>query len=173
MTAKEILRVNHIPSPFFKTEPLTLVSKSDNAKSDFFAGIGYNFTSTDKANAEINLRLPVIEAGYWVFSCDLAAGTSSNYAARLVAENFSKEYAKSEGVGDGSYNAVTLRFQYDAVRRVMLQIRTNDFVNLRNGLQLELAPTYDAAVSGGGGFASSPGTPCRDRNGIRRAGGAR
>ena len=39
--------------------------------------------------------------------------------------------------------------------------------------QLELASTYDAAVSGGGGVASSPGTPFRDRNGIRRAGGAR
>ena len=38
--------------------------------------------------------------------------------------------------------------------------------------QLELASTYDAAVAGGG-FGSSPGTPCRDRNGIRRAGGAR
>ena len=37
---------------------------------------------------------------------------------------------------------------------------------------IELASTYDAAVSGGG-FGSSPGTPCRDRNGIRRAGGAR
>ena len=38
--------------------------------------------------------------------------------------------------------------------------------------QLELASTYDAAVSGGGS-GSSPGTPCRDRNGIRRAGDAR
>ena len=38
--------------------------------------------------------------------------------------------------------------------------------------QLELASTFDAAVSGGGS-GSSPGTPCRDRNGIRRAGGAR
>lgn len=152
MTTKEILRVNHIPSPFFKTEPLTRGSKTDNANIEFFAGTGYNFTSTDKANAQINLLLPVIEAGDWVFSCDLAAGTSSNYAARLVADDFSKEYAKSEGVGDGSYHAVTLRFKYDAVRRAMLQIHTNNFVNLRNGLQLELASTYDAAVSGGGGL---------------------
>ena len=70
MTTKEILRVNHIPSPFFKTEPLKSASKSDNAKSDFFAGTGYNFTSTDKANAEINLLLPVMFSGsiplfYW------------------------------------------------------------------------------------------------------------
>lgn len=150
MTTKEILRVNHIPSPFFKTEPLPIASKSHNAKIEFFAGIGYNFTSTDKDVAQINLLLPVIEAGDWVFSCDLASGTSSNYAARLLADDFSKEYAKSEGVGDYSYHAVTLRFKYDAVKRAMLQIRLNDFVNLRNGLQLELASTYDAAVSGGG-----------------------
>ena len=39
-------------------------------------------------------------------------------------------------------------------------------------IQLELASTYDAAVSGGGS-GSSPGTPCRNCNGIRRAGGAR
>lgn len=39
-------------------------------------------------------------------------------------------------------------------------------------IQLELASTYDAAVSGGG-FASSPGTPCRDHNERRRAGDAR
>ena len=38
-------------------------------------------------------------------------------------------------------------------------------------IQLELASTYDAAVSGGSG--SSPGTPCRDHSGSRRAGGAR
>ena len=38
--------------------------------------------------------------------------------------------------------------------------------------QLELASTYDAAVSGGGS-SSSPGTPCRDHSGSRRAGGAR
>ena len=150
MTTKEILRVNHIPSPFFKTEPLKMASKSDNAQIEFFAGIGYNFTSTDKATTQINLLLPIIEAGDWVFSCDLAAAASSNYAARLVADDFSKEYAKSEGVGDSSYHAVTLHFRYDAARRAMLQIRTNDFVNLRNGLQLELASTYDAAVSGGG-----------------------
>lgn len=171
MTAKEILRVNHIPSPFFKTEPLTRGSKTDNAKIDFFAGIGYNFMSTDKANAQINLLLPFIEAGDWVFSCDLAAGTSSNYAVHLVADDFSKEYGKSEGVGDSSYHAVTLRFKYDAVKRAMLQIRTTSFVNLRNGLQLELASTYDAAVSGGGS-GSSPGTPCPGSE-PRRAGGAR
>ena len=146
----ETYRVNHIPSPFFRTEPLKMASKSDNAQSEFFAGIGYNFMSTDKAVAQTNLLLPVIEAGDWVFSCDLAAGTSSNYGARLLSDDFSKEYAKSEGVGDGSYHAVTLRFKYDAVKRAMLQIRTTSFVNLRNGLQLELASTYDAAVSGGG-----------------------
>ena len=39
-------------------------------------------------------------------------------------------------------------------------------------IQLELASTFDAAVDGGG-FASSAGRPCRDRNGIRRAGDAR
>lgn len=39
--------------------------------------------------------------------------------------------------------------------------------------QLELASTYDAAVAGGGVFASSPGTPCRDHSGSRRAGDAR
>ena len=167
----ETYRVNHIPSPFFKTEPLTIASKAHNAQAEFLAGIGYNFTSTDKANAEINLLLPYIEAGDWVFSCDLAAGTSSNYAARLLADDFSKEYAKSEGVGDGSCHAVTLRFKYDAVKRAMLQIRTNNLVNLRNGLQLELASTFDAAVSGGGS-GSSPGTPCRGSESYR-AGDAR
>lgn len=172
MTAKEILRVNHIPSPFFKTEPLKRASKTDNAKIEFYAGIGYNLTSTNKANAQINLLLPVIDAGDWVFSCDLASGVSKNFVVKLVSDDFSVEYAKHEGVGDGSYHAVTLHFRYNAKRRAMLQIQMTGFVNLRNGLQLELASTYDAAVSGGGS-GSSPGTPCRDRNGIRRAGGAR
>lgn len=150
MTTAEVYRVNHIPSPFFKTEPLPIASKSNEAKIDFFAGTGYNFTSTDKSNVQINLLLPVIAAGDWVLSCDLVAAASSHYVVRLVSKGFSKVYANSEGVGDGSCHAVTLHFKYDAAERAMLQIHTNDFANLRNGLQLELASTYDAAVSGGG-----------------------
>ncbi|MBW3081954.1 hypothetical protein [Bifidobacterium phasiani] len=154
-----MMRVNRIPSPFFVKQPLALGSKTGNASCEFYSGIGYNLLSTDGSEMQINLLLPDIDAGRWVFSCDVASQSGVWFEFRMVADDFSKEYAKLDSVGDNEYHAATLHFEYDAARRAMLQVRTSSFVNIRNGMQLELAETFDSAV-GGGIPASSRTTPC-------------
>lgn len=172
MTTKEILRVNHIPSPFFKKDRLTVFSKTDNASVSFSSGVGYDFRSTDGASAQINLSLPTIDDGEWVLSTVVSANKGDPWVMLVATTDFSAQLVRKDGTGTGLTANVDLRFTKNTDKRLMLQVRTTKLFIIRTGMQLELASTYDAAVSGGG-FASSPGTPCRDRNGIRRAGGAR
>lgn len=82
--------------------------------------------------------------------------------------------AYSMPVGDGqTIRQASNQLTLNAVTIVrIIPPKTEGGVIMITECNLESASTYDAAVSGWG-FGSSPGTPCRDRNGIRRAGGAR
>ena len=79
------------------------------------------------------------------------------------------------GSGEGQFDA-EVRFTAPDDGNVMVKMRypakAGVVCNVCNP-QLELASTYDVAVSGGGGFASSPGTPCHETERPHRAGDAR
>lgn len=150
MTTKEILRVNHIPSPFFKTERLTVASKTNNASVTFSRGIGYDLRSNDSLPAQINLSLPTIDDGQWVLSTVVSANTGDPWVLRVVTEDFSDELARKDGTGTGRTVNVDIRFTKKTDKKLVLQMQITKLFIIRTGMQLELASTYDAAVSGGG-----------------------
>lgn len=150
MTSKEILRVNHIPSPFFKKDRLTVASKTGNASVSFSSGVGYDFRSTDAAMAQINLSLPTIDNGEWVLSTVVSANKGDQWTMRVVTDDFSDELVRKDETGTGLTVNVDLRFTKNTDKKLLLQLQITKLFIIRTGMQLELASTYDAAVSGGG-----------------------
>ena len=111
-----------------------------------------------------------VEAG-WLATTDTARGA--------IVSVHNADESNTSIVSDVYYRPSArqrlLRFTAPQDGHVRLCFRGPSEVNGKIGfydIQLELASTFDAAVAGGV-FASSPGTPCRDHNGIRRAGDAR
>ena len=142
-------RVNHIPSPFFKKDRLTVASKSGNASVSFSSGVGYDFRSTDGALAQINLSLPTIDDGEWVLSTVVSANKDDHWTLRVVTDDFSDELVRKDGTGTGLTVDVDLRFTKNTDKKLMLQLQITKLFIIRTGMQLELAETYDQAVGGG------------------------
>ena len=180
MTTKEILRVNLFPNARCVASGSQPNQKADLASINWSStNHFFSLVNEGDAGAFAFWLIPVTAGSAYVFRCGIIYG-SGNPARGPIVE-----------IRDGNANGVSLASIGDTKpsqsEQVLRFTAKSDQVALifrgakneagKTGVevwnpQLELASTYDAAVSGGG-FGSSPGTPCRDRNGIRRAGGAR
>ena len=182
MTTKEILRVNLFPNA-----RCVASGRQPDVKADV-QSIGWNtagHNSISLVNENNNgafacWLIPVTAGSAYVVRCGIIYG-SGNPARGPIVEirDNNANGASLAGIGQTkpSQSEQVLRFTAKS-DQVALIFRGAKNEAGKTGVEvwnphLELASTYDAAVSGVGGFGSSPGTPCRGRNGIRRAGGAR
>lgn len=187
MTAKEILRVNLFPNA-----RCVASGRQPNAMQDC-EGLswrwgdtdGFSISSANSNGAFCWFSVGGLEPGErYVFDCEV--GYSSTRTARgpileIRGDNDSGTSLASIGNTRPDSRQQTLRFTAPASGVVAVIVRGPkredgdqhvDSIVAVYHPQLELESTFDVAVSGGGS-GSSPGTPCRDRNGIRRAGDAR
>ena len=181
MTAKEILRVNLFPNA-----RCVASGRQPDVKIDL-QSIGWNtagahsirLINSNDTGAFVCWYIPVTAGSAYVFRCVII------YASETSARGYIAEFRDKDENGASLANIGNtkpdqseqiLRFTA-ASNRVALIFRGAKDMAGKTGVevwnpQLELASTFDAAVSGGGS-ASSPGTPCRDHNERRRAGDAR
>lgn len=180
MTTKEILRVNLFPNA-----RCVASGSQPNPKADI-ASINWNSTdhhfslvNEGDAGAFACWLIPVTAGSAYVVRCGIIYG-SGNPARGPIVEirdnDANGASLASIGQTKPSQSEQVLRFTAKS-NQVALIFRGAKNEDGKTGVevwqpQFELASTYDAAVSGGG-FGSSPGTPCRDHSGSRRAGDAR
>ena len=181
MTTKEILRVNLFPNA-----RCVASGSQPNPKADV-QSIGWNtagHNSISLVNENNNgafacWLIPVTAGSAYVVRCGIlyASGNPARGPIVEIRDNDANGVSLAS-IGDTkpSQSEQVLRFTAKSDRVALIFRGAKDEagkigVEVWNPI-LELAETFDAAVAGGGS-GSSPGTPCRDRNGIRRAGDAR
>lgn len=181
MTTKEILRVNLFPNPRcvgHGAQPYQVL--------DGWIEWGWNFrsgfllTSSKDLGAFAGFDVEGLEPGSeYVLAVEAGWLATTDKARGAIVSVHNADESNTSIVSDVSGRPPArqrlLRFTAPQDGHVRVCFRGPNEVDGKIGfydIQLELASTYDAAVSGGGS-GSSPGTPCRDHNGIRRAGGAR
>lgn len=156
MTAtKEIYRVNLFLNPLFNPDGMHMGAFNED-NSGFMPGDG----TFRVVGRNANLLLPELEVrAEYVFRCEVVAEQEGNSPRISIWAGNSVQLSNLTSPADG---VILIRFRYRAGE-------TGDQSKNRalfgpgtyTRPHLELASTYDAAVAGGGGFASSPGTPCR------------
>lgn len=174
MTTKEILRVNLFPN----ARCVASGAKPDAHNADIEAGAvsggltWFRFTikNHEKQGPVYFHGLRTVPGETYVFRAKIHANgdtqarifdtPSQNPLVDIDIKKMMSDYKEARFIALSDQTGI--RFSVPMIEGGYLMLAET---------QLEMASTYDAAVSGG--FASSPGTPCRDRNGIRRAGGAR
>ena len=181
MTTKEILRVNLFPNArcvASGAQPYQVL--------DGWIEWGWNFrsgfllTSSKDLGAFAGFDVEGLEPGSeYVLAVEAGWLATTDKARGAIVSVHNADESNTSIVSDVSGRPPArqrlLRFTAPQDGHVRVCFRGPNEVDGKNGLYPippDPAATYDAPGSGGGS-GSSPGTPCRDRNGIRRAGGAR
>lgn len=179
MTTKEILRVNLFPNARCvasgRQPDLEIDLKSIN-----WSPANHNFALVNSTNvgAFAGWDIPVTAGSAYVLRCGIT------YESENPARGYIVEVRDNDADGatlayidntKPSQSEQILRFTAMSGRITLIFRGSKDEPD-KTGVtvwqpQLELASTFDAAVAGGG-FASSPGTPCRGSESYR-AGDAR
>ena len=155
MTAtKEIYRVNLFLNPLFNPDGMHMGAFNED-NSGFMPGDGTFRVEGRSAH----LLLPELEIGVeYVFRCEVVDEDPDGDTRASLWTDGSVQLSNLTSPVDG---VILIRFKY---RTDATGDQSNNRVLFGKGTythpQLELASTFDAAVAGGG-FASSPGTPCR------------
>lgn len=149
-------RINYFPNPNFI--PTGAHSSADGKDiSKYF--VDHTFANT--SGNDIDLPFQDYEAGV-EHVCTVRVKADSSNRRLAIWGNSCLAVASSGGVG-----VKTIRFV--AAQNTRLAVPSGVTID---GLCVERADTYDAAI--GGGFrASSPGTPCHATDAAHRDGGAR
>lgn len=167
MTAtKEIYRVNLFLNPLFSPSGMHMGAFNED-NSGFMPGDG-TFSVVGR-NAQ--LLLPELEVGSeYVFRCEVVAEQEDDSTRISLWTDSSVQLSNFVAPADG---VILIRFRY---RTGETGDQSKNRVLFGKGTythpQLELASTFDAAVSGGG-FASSAAPRCRWRSGLPEGGDAR
>lgn len=180
MTTTEIIRKNMWPSPWFSTLPrydadTCTAYVGDDPKYGHVLRIS---TVSEGASFVDYAFGGLVPGASYVLSavCYIPRG-EGGYMGSVPLQVCSYDgltFLASANSGEGEF-ASEARFAAPDDGGVMVKIRCPAKVGITSSVcnpQLELASTYDAAVSGGGS-GSSPGIPCRDHRCHVRAGGAR
>ena len=181
MTTTGIIRKNMFPNARCVENGADFSVDDSNTAFTYHTGgrNGFMMRSTTASGPNCRMLVAGLQPGVeYVASYEVEWNADTDVARAAIVSITSKDYS-------AIYASDTNKRPYGRYRSLRFTAPSDGVVFMNfNGpkesnaviafydIQLELASTYDAAVSGGG-FASSPGTPCRDRNGIRRAGGAR
>ena len=175
MTTKEILRVNLFPNARCVASGVkpaaTNADIEAGAVSSGLTWFRFTIKNHEQVGAVYFHRLRTVPGETYVFRAKIHANDdaqalifdtpSQNPLVNIDIKQMESVYKEARFIARSDQTGI--RFSVPMIEGGYLMLAEP---------QLELASTYDAAVSGGGS-GSSPGTPCRDRNGIRRAGGAR
>lgn len=169
MTTKEIQRVNLFPNA-----RCVASGRQPDVEIDL-QSIGYNtaghnsisLVNQNNVGAYACWYIPVTAGKEYVFCCGIIYASETparGYIVEIRDKDKSGAILANIGNTKPSQSEQVLRFTA-ASNRVALIFRGATDEPGKTGVevwnpQLELASTFDAAVSGGG-FAFSPGTPCR------------
>lgn len=143
-TTKEIYRVNLFLNPLFNPDGMHMGAFNEN-NSGFMPGDG----TFRVVGRNANLLLPELEVGAeYVFRCEVVAKPEDGQARIILWTGGSVQLSSAVNPVDG---VILIRFRYrtgetggQSKNRALFEPGTYTHP------QLELASTYDAAVSGGG-----------------------
>ncbi|MBW3081956.1 hypothetical protein [Bifidobacterium phasiani] len=184
-------RVNLFPNPRCVDSGTKPVYTEDISKIiwQYSSLIGFGITSDpDGIGAIVIFKCDGLDPGSrYVLDCEVGYWNAGTARGSIISVETS---GNTDGIvlaniSSGSHKPTerhqTLRFTAPDNGVVYLKFRgpnpqdssNSDMTCAFYDIQLELASTFDAAVAGGGGFGSSPGTRCREAERSGRAGDAR